>query len=299
VSHTEHQLFAGAKPGPGTPSYPRRRPRGMFLLPSMFTAVNIAAGFFAITQSLEGSASAPHHFDYAALAIGFAIPFDALDGRIARLTNTESDFGRELDSLADVITFGVAPSILAFAWGFRSLPATMNSDYRIKLIQFGAFVCFLFLLCGAARLARFNVSVNPVPKNPGRPGRKYFVGMPIPAAAGFVAAVVHGFIGWPIFNWWVAVIWALLVAFLGFLMVSTWRFWSGKEINLTARQPFRWIVFLGLSIYLLVFFSRQVLLILAFVYMFSGVIARLAYSWRRHHKPRPQPLPSTLQGPNA
>lgn len=273
----------------GPPNRPRRRPRGMFLLPSMFTAVNIAAGFFAITQSLEGSALEPHHFDYAALAIGLAIPFDALDGRIARLTNTESEFGRELDSLADVITFGVAPSILAFAWGFRSLPLDLNHDYRVKLVQFGAFVCFLFLLCGASRLARFNISENPIPKNPGRPGRKYFVGMPIPAAAGLIAAVVHGFIGLPIFTWWLSIVWGILVAFVGFLMISSWRFWSGKEINLTGRQPFRWIVLLGLSIYLLVFFSREVLLVLAFVYMFSGVLARLAYGWRRRHKPIVQP----------
>jgi CDP-diacylglycerol--serine O-phosphatidyltransferase len=270
----------------------------MYILPSLFTAVNIGAGFFAITQSLEGSALEPHHFDLAALAIGFAIPFDALDGRIARLTNTESDFGRELDSLADVITFGVAPSILAFAWGFRSLPLNMNADFRVKLLQFGAFVCFLFLLCGASRLARFNISVDPVPKNPGRPGRKYFVGMPIPAAAGVIAAVVHGFAGWPIFSWWVAIVWMFLVSLVGFLMVSTWRFWSGKEINLTGRQPFRLIVIMGLSLYLLFFFSREVLLLLALVYMFSGVIARLAYSWRRHHKPRSQPLPSSVQGPD-
>ena len=282
------------------PNDRRRRPRGMFILPSVFTAMNIAAGFFAITQSLEGSVHEPHHFDYAALAIGFAIPFDALDGRIARLTNTESDFGRELDSLADVITFGVAPSILAFAWGFRSLPQTLNPDFRLKLIQLGAFVCFLFLLCGAARLARFNISVNPKPKNPGRPGRKYFVGMPIPAGAGIIAAVVHAFIGWPVSTWWIAIIWGLLVGFVGFLMVSTWRFWSGKEINLTGRQPFRWIVLLGLSIYLLVFFSRELLILLAFAYMFSGVIARLAYSWRRHHpKTQSHPLPSSIEGPNG
>ena len=290
-------MFPAVRPG----DPPRkRRLRGMFILPSVFTSANIAAGFFAITQSLEGSRAAPHHFDYAAMAIGFAIPFDALDGRIARLTNTESDFGRELDSLADVITFGVAPSILAFAWGFRSLPPAMNPDFRSRLVQFGAFVCFLFLLCGAARLARFNVSVNPVPKNPGRPGKKYFVGMPIPAAAGMVVAVVHAFVGWPISIWWEGIVWALLVAFVGFLMVSTWRFWSGKEINLTGRRPLRWIVLLALSIYLLWFFSREVLLALALVYMFSGVLARLAYSWRRHHpKPHAQPVPSALQGPQG
>jgi len=292
VSGEPHPLLRPS--GPFRSHAGRQRRRGMFLLPSMFTAVNIAAGFFAITQSLEGSAQQPHHFDYAAIAIGLAIPFDALDGRIARLTNTESEFGRELDSLADVITFGVAPSILAFAWGFRSLPLSMSHNLHDKLVQFGAFVCFLFLLCGASRLARFNISVNPIPKNPGRPGRKYFVGMPIPAAAGILVAVIHGFIGLPIFTWWLAVIWGLLVGFIGFLMVSTWRFWSGKEINLTSRQPFRLVVLLGVSAYLLFFFSRAVLLALGFVYMFSGVIARLAYSSRRHHSPTPPPSESPV-----
>ena len=171
----------------------RQRPRGLFILPSVFTAGNIAAGYYAITQSLEGSALAPQHFNYAALAIGFAIPFDAIDGRIARMTNTTSDFGKELDSLADVITFGVAPSILAFSWGFRSLAVSGYPDIRQRLVQLGAFICFLFLICGAARLARFNISHTPVALNPGRPGRKYFVGMPIPASAGMIAAVVHFF----------------------------------------------------------------------------------------------------------
>jgi CDP-diacylglycerol---serine O-phosphatidyltransferase len=255
----------------------------MYILPSLFTAGNIAAGYFAITQSLQGSMQEPHHFDYAALAIGFAIPFDALDGRIARMTNTTSDFGKELDSLADVITFGVAPSILAFSWGFHMLPVTMDPWAREKLIQLGGFVCFLFLICGASRLARFNISADPVPKNPGRPGRKYFVGMPIPAAAGMIAAVVHGF-GRPIFNWWLATIWLMLVGLISFLMVSTWRFWSGKEINLSRRHPVRWIVLLGLVIYLLVFFSREVLLVLGLIYMFSGIVARAAYGRQRHRK---------------
>ena len=265
---------------------PRRgRPRrGMYILPSLFTSGNIAAGYYAITQSLQGSVLEPHHFNYAALAIGFAIPFDALDGRIARMTKTTSEFGKELDSLADVITFGVAPSVLAFTWGFHALPTAMDPGLRQKVIQFGAFICFLFLLCGASRLARFNISVNPEPKNPGREGRKYFVGMPIPAAAGVIAAVVHYFLGNPIPYWWVAVIWMLLVGLIGFLMVSTWRFWSGKEINLANRHPFQLIVLLGLIIYAMVFFSQYVLLLFAFVYMFSGIFARAAYSWQRRRR---------------
>jgi CDP-diacylglycerol--serine O-phosphatidyltransferase len=263
----------------------------MYILPSLFTAGNIAAGYFAIMQSLQGSVQEPHHFDWAALAIGFAIPFDALDGRIARMTNTTSEFGKELDSLADVITFGVAPSILAFTWGFRMLPAVGDLVFRQKLVQFGAFVCFIFLMCGASRLARFNISINPVPKNPGRPGRKYFVGMPIPAAAGIIAAVIHFFHGIPISITWVALIWMALVALIGFLMVSTWRFWSGKEINLSNRHPFQWMVLIGLIIYALVFFSQYVLILMALMYMFSGILARVAYSWQRARRL----LPSTTK----
>jgi CDP-diacylglycerol--serine O-phosphatidyltransferase len=273
-----------------------RRRRGMYILPSLFTSGNIAAGYFAITQSLEGSALAPHHFDYAALAIGFAIPFDSLDGRIARMTNTTSEFGKELDSLADVITFGVAPSILAFAWGFRMLPITMEPMLRQQLVDLGAFFCFLFLICGAGRLARFNISHNPLPKNPGRPDRKYFVGMPIPAAAGVIAAVVHSFRGRPVAAWWLAVTWMALVALIGFLMVSTWRFWSGKEINLSNRHPIRWIVVFGVALYALVMFSQVLLFLAAIGYMFSGIFARFAYSWSRKHKAPPElpaadPLP--------
>ena len=171
--------------------------RGMYVLPSLFTAGNIAAGYYAITQSLQGSRLEPGTSTAPPSPFGFAIPFDALDGRIARMTNTTSDFGKELDSLADVITFGVAPSILAYIWGFRILPMTIIPRLRRMLVELGAFVCFLFLLCGASRLARFNISHDPQPKNPGRPDRKYFVGMPIPAAAGVIAAVVHCFNGTP------------------------------------------------------------------------------------------------------
>ncbi|HKO17822.1 MAG TPA: CDP-alcohol phosphatidyltransferase family protein, partial [Acidobacteriaceae bacterium] len=152
----------------------RKRPsRGMFVLPSLFTAGNIAAGYYAITQSIQGSAADPGYFDRAALAIGAAVVFDGLDGLVARMTNTTSDFGRELDSLADVITFGLAPSLLAYIWGFRTLPGVTHSTIRDNVVHAGVCACFLFLICGASRLARFNISVNPQPRNPGKPGRKY------------------------------------------------------------------------------------------------------------------------------
>lgn len=264
----------------------RPRRRGMYVLPSLFTAGNIAAGYYAITQSLQGSRMEPQHFDYAALAILFAIPFDALDGRIARMTNTTSEFGKELDSLADVITFGVAPSILAYTWGFRMLPMSLQPTLRHKLIEVGAFLCFMFLLCGASRLARFNISHNPIPKNPGRPDRKYFVGMPIPAAAGVIASVVHLVHGTPVPDWWMAMLWLGVVGLTGFLMVSTWRFWSGKEISLNGRHPFQLMVLLGVLIYATVAFSEVLLFVCSFAYMFSGVAARAAYSAQRRRRGR-------------
>lgn len=259
----------------------------MYVLPSLFTAGNIGAGYFAITQTIAAIGStnnAADHLNWAAIAILFAIPFDALDGRIARMTNTCSDFGRELDSLADVITFGVAPSLLAFVWGFEFLPTSENPELRMHLVQAGAFVCFLFLLSGASRLARFNISHDPQPRNPGRPDRKYFVGMPIPAGAGLLAATIHLFWGIPVPAWWFAIIWLFLVGLAAFLMVSTWRFWSAKEINLTRRLPFQLVVVLAIVIYVLLRYSNVMLFLVALVYMFSGIWARAAYSWGRRRR---------------
>ena len=265
----------------------RQRPRrGMYILPSLFTAGNIAAGYYAITQTLQGSAADPSYFNRAALAICFAIPFDALDGRIARLTNTTSDFGRELDSLADVITFGVAPSILAYVWGFRMMPIDGHTMLRQKAIEIGVFVCFLFLICGACRLARFNVSVDPQPRNPGRPDRKYFVGLPIPAAAGAIVSVVHCEGGSPIDNPWISLVWMAFVFFTGFLMVSRWRFWSAKEITLNTRQPVRMLLILAVFGVLLAQFSQYLLIVMALAYLVSGLWARLLYTAQQRGRRR-------------
>lgn len=259
---------------------PRRRPsRGMYVLPSLFTAGNVAAGYYAITQSIQGSMAAPEYFDRAALAIGFAVLFDGVDGMIARMTNTASDFGRELDSLADVITFGVAPSLLAYIWGFRMLPVSDYPLLRDRIVHLGVFVCFLFLICGASRLARFNISVNPQPRNPGRPGKKYFVGMPIPAGAGVIASVVHFENGSPIEDPRLAIVWLFLILFTGFLMVSTWRFWSGKEINLRERHPFQLVALIVAVGAVIALYSEYALIVIALGYLVSGVLARLAYTW--------------------
>src|SRR6202167_6045078 len=168
---------------------PRRMSKGMYILPSLFTTANMAACFYAILEVVHASAATFWHLDNAAKAIGFAVLFDGLDGRVARMTGTSSDFGKEFDSLADVITFGVAPAMLAWTWGFHLMEPVALTDWNIKLTQLGAIASFLFLMAGASRLARFNITTNPVPSNPGRPGKKYFVGMPIPAGAGVIAAV--------------------------------------------------------------------------------------------------------------
>ncbi len=256
--------------------------RGMYILPSTFTAGNIAIGYYAMVQSIRGMHFGdPAAFDRASLAIIFAMFFDALDGRIARMTNTQSAFGRELDSLADVITFGVAPSFLAYLWGVREMWPSAYPDFQARLMRFGLVISFLFLICGACRLARFNISVNPQPRNPGRPDRKYFVGMPIPAGAGVLAAVVHFEEGSPIHSIWMSMLWLGLIALVGFLMVSSWRFWSGKELDFDQRQPGRMLVLVALLASVLIFESRYSLIVLAMAYLLSGVFARLAYSWQR------------------
>jgi CDP-diacylglycerol--serine O-phosphatidyltransferase len=263
--------------------------RGMFLLPSLFTAGTIAAGYFSITETIQAiSGNAQSHLDWAAFAILFAIPFDALDGRIARMTNTCSDFGKELDSLADAITFGLAPSLLALIWGFHFLPDSMNPQLHQHLQQAGAFICFLFLMGGVSRLARFNISTDAQPRNPGRPGRKYFVGMPIPAAAGLLASTIHLCYGYPVEEWWIAIPWLILVGLSGFLMVSTWRFWSGKEINFARSHPFQLLFLLSIVVYVAIRYSNVVFFAVALVYMFSGIWARAAYSWSRRRRRQPR-----------
>jgi CDP-diacylglycerol--serine O-phosphatidyltransferase len=269
---------------------PRKQRKGLYILPSLFTTANIAAGYYAILQVAHASVTEPWHFDFAAKAIGFAVLFDGLDGRIARMTNTSSDFGKELDSLADVITFGVAPAMLAWMWGFRQLPAFMgSSELTGKIIQLGAIASFLFLMAGTSRLARFNITTNPQPSNPGRPGKKYFVGMPIPAGAGVVAAVVHFRAGDPVSSFWSCIAWMLIVIAAAYLMVSTWRFYSFKDIHFRSRQPFRLIILLAALLAGIWFFSQWLLFVIALVYMASGVFWRLQWIFRRKGNPPPPP----------
>jgi CDP-diacylglycerol--serine O-phosphatidyltransferase len=273
-----------------------RHSKGMYILPSLFTTANMAMGYYAILQVLHATANESWHFDNAAKAIGFAVLFDGLDGRIARMTGTSSDFGKELDSLADVIAFGVAPAMLAWSWGFSLMPSVVLSEWHITLTQLGAIASFLFLMAGASRLARFNITSNPQPSNPGRPGKKYFVGMPIPAGAGVIAAVVHSTAGEPLASWYMALPWLAMVTTVGYLMVSTWRFYSFKDIDFRSRHPFRLILFLAALFALIWFFSRKMLFIIALTYMISGVFWRLQWIFRRRgDRPPPPPYKEASQ----
>ncbi|HWB87110.1 MAG TPA: CDP-diacylglycerol--serine O-phosphatidyltransferase [Bryobacteraceae bacterium] len=276
---------------------PDRRPRrAAYALPTLFTAGNIFLGYISILRSFRGcmlaasgAPGAADHFEIAARAIGAAVFLDGLDGRIARMTNTVSDFGREMDSLADVISFGIAPAVLAFTWGVQFVDPTMVEGVRSQILNAGYFVAFLFLLCGAARLARFNIQKNPLPKNPGRPDRKYFVGLPIPAAAGMVAAVVYAFHAEPVTWWPFSVAWLALLALLGFLMVSTWRYYSFKGIDLNKPHTPLIFILLGGLIYAIWDYSRPVLLGMAVLYVGSGIVTRLGGIVRRHWRHTPPP----------
>jgi CDP-diacylglycerol--serine O-phosphatidyltransferase len=272
----------------------RRRRRAAYALPTLFTAGNVFLGFVAIMKCLQGAMLATSgntgpnpHFSLAALVIGLAVILDGLDGRIARMTNTTSDFGREMDSLADVITFGIAPAVLAFAWGVQFAFVPILHDH---LHRGGYFFSFLFLLCGAARLARFNIQKNPVPKNPGRPDRKYFVGLPIPAAAAVLAAVVFAADGGPLLYWPFTVAWLALLALLSFLMVSTWRYQSFKDVQLLRPRSPLTIILWGALIYLVWHYPEPTLLVMSMSYVASGIIIRLGGILRRRfHRPPPQP----------
>jgi CDP-diacylglycerol--serine O-phosphatidyltransferase len=204
-----------------------------------------------------------------------------LDGRIARMTNTVSDFGREMDSMADVVTFGIAPAVMAFAWGieFTSNPPAPFTMEQLR--RAGYFFSFAYLLCGAMRLARFNIQVNPVPKNPGRPDRKYFVGMPIPSAAAAIASIVFAAGSLPLRHWALSIAWLGLLGLLAFLMISTWRYPSFKDLNLMKPQSPLSFVLMGSVIYLIWTVPQPVLLAMSVCYGLSGIIIRIGGLLRR------------------
>jgi CDP-diacylglycerol--serine O-phosphatidyltransferase len=236
------------------------RRRGVYLLPGAFTVGNLLCGFYAVLATLQGGAS---QLDDAARAIGFAIVFDAFDGFVARMTHTNTEFGKQFDSLADMVSFGIAPAVLAFAWGVQVMVQGGSAEGR-HVHQLAWLVCLAFVICCAWRLARFNVHGMA----PG--GLRYFVGMPTPAAAGMLAAMVH-FVGDPIQDWRWSLAWLGLVLSVAALMVSSVRYPSFKDLPWAKRQHSFTIIVVTLLIGAIIKYSEGVLILIAGAYFLTGL----------------------------
>ncbi len=255
--------------------------KGLYVIPTAFTAANIGMGFLAVIYSIRGfqivnidAAAASGYFNYAAVAIGLAILFDTLDGRVARMTRTATEIGVQFDSLADVLTFGIAPIALMFSWGIGAVYAENSPQYG-----FGVFLLFMYLMCGAFRLARFNLqSTRPRVLMEGTPklDKKNFVGLPIPPAAGLMASIVH-FAPMPLNTYGEGVgklyctLIMILIACLGVLMVSTLRYSSMKTVGTGRRNLYIVLIIAAIGM-LMWLYSNYVLLILSVAYVSHGVI---------------------------
>jgi len=238
-----------------------RLARGLFVLPTLFTVGNLFCGYLSIWCSIRGT------FEIAAYLVIVAAVLDALDGRIARLTNSASEFGEEYDSLADLVSFGVAPAVLAYSWGL--------SDFS----RLGWLASFLFVVCGSMRLARFNIQTHVVDK-------KYFIGLPIPAAAATVATLVLATPEPLVDRGWMTGLLALTII-LSYLMISTIRYRSFKDLDLKRRRP-AWILPVIAVVFAVIAFRPTLsLLALTLVFAASGPVSRLAGLFRRKH-PEPE-----------
>jgi CDP-diacylglycerol---serine O-phosphatidyltransferase len=240
---------------------PRRRfQRGVYILPTLFTLGNMFCGYSCIVYAMRGE------FETAAPFIGFAIVLDMLDGRIARMTGSASDFGVEFDSLADVISFGIAPAVLSFSWGLQPLG------------RLGWLAGFLFLTAAAMRLARFNIQS-------GMGGdKRYFVGMPSPAAAGIPAATVFAY-PYGLADYRAALPALAMVLVPAALMVSTIRFRSFKTIDLQSRRSYTVVILLAAGIALIATHPRVVLIVLAYSYLASAFVGLAISRLRRGGRP--------------
>lgn len=263
--------------------------KGLYVIPTAFTAANVAMGFLAVLYSIRGfqvvavsPETAAGYFNYAAIAIGLAIFFDTLDGRVARMTKTATEIGVQFDSLADVLTFGIAPIALIYSWAIGASFHEDSSEHA-----FGVFLLFMYLMCGAFRLARFNLqATRPRVLQEGTPkiDKKNFVGLPIPPAAGLLAALVH-FSPMPLSNYgegyarFYTYLIMILIAVLGILMVSTLRYSSMKTVGSGRKNLYLVLVIaaIGMLVWL---YSRYVLLILSTAYVSHGVIWYLLSSLR-------------------
>lgn len=231
-----------------------KRRRGIFLLPSLLTTGNLFCGFLAIILTTEGE------YRWAALTLLVAMVMDILDGKVARLTKTTTHFGLEFDSLADVVSFGVAPALLLYSWALAPLG------------RVGWLAAFLFVICGAMRLARFNVSSGGV-------DRRYFIGLPTPAAAGVVASIVLLFEKVELERAELLAL-SLTVYLLAFLMISTIRYYSFKELDFGRRRPLGVLLLMVLAVLIVASHPQLFLFLLFGIYAFSGPAHRFVFRKR-------------------
>jgi len=238
------------------------RRRGIYLLPNLFTTAALFAGFYAIVQAMNAS------YEHAAVAIFVAMVLDGLDGRVARLTHTQSEFGAEYDSLSDMVSFGAAPALVMYEWALKSMG------------RIGWIAAFVYCAGAALRLARFNTNIAVVDK-------RYFQGLPSPAAAALVAGLVwamieHGVGGRDIR--WVA---AVITIFAGLTMVSSVRFYSFKDLNLRRSVPFVVVLGIVLAFVLVSSYPSIVLLALFVAYALSGYVLAAMRWLGRKRSPAP------------
>lgn len=235
------------KRGPALPAHEKRRGRAVFLLPNLLTTGALFAGFYAVIQAMNG------YVEYSAVAIFIAMVLDGLDGRVARMTNTQSAFGAEYDSLSDMVSFGVAPAVTVYSYALNSMG------------KLGWIAAFIYCAAAALRLARFNTQVGVADK-------RWFQGLPSPASAALIASLVwagtdNGIVGADIR--WAA--W-LITVFAGLSMVSSFRYYSGKEINLRRSVPFFTIVAIALIFALIAIDPPLVMLAVFLAYAASGYV---------------------------
>jgi CDP-diacylglycerol---serine O-phosphatidyltransferase len=246
--------------------------RGAYLLPSLFTMGSMVLGFYAMILGLHG------HFRMAAIMVGAAAILDAFDGRIARITGTESDFGKEYDSLADVITFGAAPALLAYLWGLEDF----SQDTWLLSV--------FFMVCCATRLARFNVQSKVTDS-------RYFVGLPTPAAAFCICSIL---VFAPEYTddvkVYMQIVMGMALLLVGVLMVSTFRYVSGKQLDLRKRWSYRAVVPIAAILLVIIYQPWATALVLTALYTLSGPVVALVARLRHREPNAPEESPPPVEG---
>ncbi len=241
-----------------TPAKKPLRSKGIYLLPNLFTTGALFSGFYSVVAAMNG------HFEKAAIAIFIAMILDGLDGRVARLTNTQSEFGAEYDSLADMVSFGVAPALVAFTWALQGLG------------NFGWIAAFIYVAGAALRLARFNTQIDTADK-------RFFIGLASPAAAAVVAGTVWAFHDSGVVGRDISFLVALVVAGAGILMVSNVKYYSFKDVDFKGAVPF--VAMLAVvGVFALISLDPPLVLVLGFlIYAMSGPFVTV-YEWRKERK---------------